>query len=66
MNNEEIKASLRNLSSQASQKSKEAVFALKAGNFELGRNLIKEAVKAGKNCQDLIAQNQKQLQKSSE
>ncbi len=54
----DVKAEIRTLSSQAARVSKNAVSALKAGNFEQGKTLIKQAVDAASNCQKLIQKSQ--------
>jgi hypothetical protein len=53
---DDIEAQIKFESSRAAQLSREATKSLKAGNWQQGRALMKEAVAASKNCQKLIEQ----------
>lgn len=48
---------------RAAKLSSEAVEAMKAGNFNLSRTLIKDAVEAGRICQSLIKEKENQSSK---
>ena len=50
----ELKNEIKSLSFRAAQLSKEAQTAFAAKNYSQGRSLMKEAVDAGKKCQNLI------------
>ena len=54
----EIKTQLKTEARRASQLTRQAVEAMKAGNFKTSQNLIKEAVIAGRKCQILLHENQ--------
>jgi hypothetical protein len=57
--NPDIRAELKTEAKRASTLSREAVEALQTGDFNLGRNLMKEASIAGKKCQVLLHEIQK-------
>jgi hypothetical protein len=57
--NSDIRTELKTEAKRASNLSREAIEALKAGDFNLGRNLMKEASIAGKKCQVLLHEIQK-------
>lgn len=52
----DIKAEIESLATQAAQLSKEAQSAFAVRNFATGKALMKQAVEAGRNCQNLIEQ----------
>ncbi len=52
----DLQSQIRLESSQAAQLSKEAVAAFAAKNFTQGKALMKQAVEAGRRCQNLIHQ----------
>lgn len=52
--NDNTKAEIQSLASRAAQLSQEAELAFAARNFAMGKALMKEAVDARRNCQDLI------------
>lgn len=49
-----IREDLKIASKQASTLSRQAVEALKAGDFNLGRSLMKDAAMSGRKCQVLL------------
>ncbi len=57
----DIKVKIQLLASQAAQFSKEAQSAFASKNFAMGKALMKQAVDAGRNCQNLIQQYTQQV-----
>lgn len=60
----DIKAEIQSLASRAAQLSQEAELAFAARNFAEGKTLMKEAVDAGRNCQDLIGEHTQYAEQS--
>ncbi|MGK7945992.1 MAG: hypothetical protein AB4058_16130 [Microcystaceae cyanobacterium] len=52
-----IKENIQNFSRQAAQLSHDANVAFSQGDFAKGRKLMKQAVEAGRKCQNLIQEN---------
>ncbi|NJK47458.1 hypothetical protein HC931_04015 [Candidatus Gracilibacteria bacterium] len=57
--NERTNQILKN-AARATKLSSDAVEAMKIGNFNLSRTLLKDAVEAGRKCQTLIKENENQ------
>ena len=51
---EDLKANIEKEATRAAQFSREAVKALSARDFTVGKALMKQAFDAGRNCQNLI------------
>jgi hypothetical protein len=49
---------IRENAARAAKLSSDAVEAMKSGNFNLSRILLKDAVEAGRKCQTLIKENE--------
>jgi hypothetical protein len=49
---------IRENAARAAKLSSDAVEAMKSGNFNLSRTLLKDAVEAGRKCQTLIKENE--------
>jgi phage shock protein A len=49
---------------RAAKLSSDAVSAMRAGDFNLSRTLLKDAVEAGRKCQGLIKENENPLKSS--
>lgn len=66
MNNKDIKVEIQSLATQAAQLSKEAQTAFAERNFAIGKALMKQAVYAGRNCQNLIEEYTQQMNKKEQ
>jgi phage shock protein A len=62
---EELKTRIKKESSQAARLSKEAIAAFTARDFTMGKALMRQAVDAGRNCQNLIEQYKQTCKKPS-
>ena len=63
--NLDIRTELKTEAEKASTLSRQAVEALKTGDFNLGRSLMKDAAMAGKKCQVLLHEIQKAKAKAN-
>ena len=55
---------IQEIAARAAKLSSNAVSAMRAGDFNLSRTLLKDAVEAGRKCQILINENENSLKSS--